>query len=68
MESKNWIAWVLGILIMIAMSVSGYAINRIDSVHAALSEKYVQKVDFQCFAERIEKKLDRIIEQNGGRK
>ena len=58
--NKTWVQWLAGILVLIALTVSGYAINKIDTVQTALAKEYVQKTDFQTFADRVEKKLDKI--------
>ena len=38
--NAKWVQWVLGILIMIAMAVSSYAVNKLDDK--------VGKDDFNC--------------------
>ncbi len=58
--NKTWVQWLAGILVLIALAVSGYAINKIDTVQTVLAKEYVQKTDFQTFADRVEKKLDKI--------
>lgn len=59
-NGKTWLQLLAGVLITIALAVSGYAINKIDTVQTALAKEYVQKTDFQAFADRVEKKLDKI--------
>ena len=68
MNDSKWIMWVLGVLIMIASTLSGYAIARIDTVQQNLTEKYIQKTDYRIDMERIDSgikslndKMDRIL-------
>lgn len=63
-NGKTWLQLLTGALITIALGISGYAINKIDAVQTALAKEYVQKTDFQSFADRVEKKLDTIIKMH----
>jgi hypothetical protein len=72
--NTKWVMWILGILITIFGALSGYAVNRVDSVQQSLRIEYVQKVDYRAdigemkeSLKCINDKMDRIL-QNGNRK
>ncbi len=55
MNNNKWVQWIIGILITIALAVSAYAINRIDTK--------VDKEQYRCDIARIEKGIERIDEK-----
>ncbi len=68
----KWILWILGALMLVVSSLSGYSVARVDSVQQDLSEKYVQKIDYRADLGRIETslkclndKMDRVLAVQG---
>ena len=60
--------WIMGVLIIIASAVSGYAIARVDSIQQSLTTEYVQKVDYRCdisdlkaSLNTLNKKMDEVL-------
>ena len=59
---STWLQWIIGGLVVIAMAVSGYAINKADNA--------VQKEDYRIDQSRLEQsikclsdKMDRMLER-----
>ncbi|MDO9535088.1 MAG: hypothetical protein Q7J85_07090 [Bacillota bacterium] len=48
------ITWIIGLLVLIAMAVSGYTVGRVDKIQNALASDYVQKIDYN--RDRVELK------------
>jgi len=59
-RTAQWIMWIIGLLVMIAMAVSGYAVNKADNA--------IQKDDYRIDQARLESsmkclsdKLDKVL-------
>ena len=51
-KTAEWVMWILGIFVLIAMSVSGYAVNKADNA--------VQKEDYRIDQSRLERTVGDI--------
>ena len=52
--------WIMGVLIIIASAVSGYAIARVDSIQQSLTTEYVQKADYRCDMADLKESLSKL--------
>ena len=52
--------WIMGVLIIIASAVSGYAIARVDSIQQSLTTEYVQKTDYRCDMADLKESLSKL--------
>jgi len=73
MNDMKWVMWILGVLIMIAASVGGYAVARVDNVQKSLQAEYVQKADYRedisdlkDALNRLNFKMDRVLRRGNG--
>lgn len=67
--NSKWILSLIGLFILIAASIGGYAIARVDIVQNTLRTEYVQKegyrvdiADLKHSLETLNKKMDRVLE------
>ena len=69
--NTKFILSLIGLFILIATGLGGYAVARVDSCQEKMTIFYVQKVDYQSNINRIEQgivrlndKMDEIIERS----
>jgi len=67
--NTKWILSLVGLFILIATGLGGYAVARVDTVQESLRIDYVQKIDhasdmaeIRHSLERLNIKMDKILE------
>ena len=58
--NTKWILSLIGLFILIAVSLGGYAVGQVDDVEKRLANDYVQKVDCHSNIYRIESGITRL--------
>ena len=68
-EDRKWTMWVIGLFMSLALGFTVYSSGRMDAMQSALAKDYVQRAEFTCAIERIEKnasatndKIDKIYD------
>ena len=66
--NTKWVLSLIGLFILIATGMGGYAVARVDAVQDNLRSDYVQKEDYRCdiadlkhSLEILNKKMDRVL-------